>query len=205
MTILLTILLASGLDYGRYSAGYERIEGEAPVNIWYPSIVPDRARPLRRSFPLLLIARQPDLGTALMHVLIFLSIAAITRIRRRSIVSFLVAVAVTASAGGRELSQRLAKVETAISRRKTIEFEYYSIERDEISRQEFDAAVEDAEGWTYAQLEKDHALLFLTSSLGCADPPEVRTVCRTLCTPVRGTPLGNLVVELRDPLGAIRF
>ena len=34
-----------------------------------------------------------------------------------------VAVAVTASAGGRELSQRLAKVETAISRRKTIEFE----------------------------------------------------------------------------------
>ena len=42
-----------------------------------------------------------------------------------------VAVAVTASAGGRELSQRLAKVETAISRRKTIEFEYYSIERDD--------------------------------------------------------------------------
>ena len=45
-----------------------------------------------------------------------------------------VAVAVTASAGGRELSQRLAKVETAISRRKTIEFEYYSIERDEQSQ-----------------------------------------------------------------------
>jgi proteasome accessory factor C len=45
-----------------------------------------------------------------------------------------VAVAVTASAGGRELSQRLAKVETAISRRKTIEFSYYSIERDEVSK-----------------------------------------------------------------------
>ena len=45
-----------------------------------------------------------------------------------------VAVAVTASAGGRELSQRLAKVETAISRRKTIEFSYYSIERDEVSQ-----------------------------------------------------------------------
>jgi proteasome accessory factor BC len=44
-----------------------------------------------------------------------------------------VAVAVTAAAGGRELSQRLAKVETAISRRKTIEFGYYSIERDEYS------------------------------------------------------------------------
>ena len=33
-------------------------------------------------------------------------------------------------------------------------------------------AVEDAEGWTYAQLEKDHALLFLTSSLDCTDPPD---------------------------------
>ena len=41
-----------------------------------------------------------------------------------------VALAVTASAGGRELSQRLAKVETAISRRKTIVFDYYTIERD---------------------------------------------------------------------------
>src|SRR5919107_1474554 len=36
------------------------------------------------------------------------------------------------SAGqGRELSQRLAKIETAISRRKTIEFSYYSLQRDE--------------------------------------------------------------------------
>ena len=49
-----------------------------------------------------------------------------------------VAVAVTASAGGRELSQRLAKVETAISRRKTIEFGYYSIERDEESKRKVD-------------------------------------------------------------------
>jgi proteasome accessory factor BC len=49
-----------------------------------------------------------------------------------------VAVAVTASAGGRELSQRLAKVETAISRRKTIDFGYYSIERDEHSKRRVD-------------------------------------------------------------------
>ncbi len=49
-----------------------------------------------------------------------------------------VAVAITASAGGRELSQRLAKVETAISRRKTIEFGYYSIERDEHSKRKVD-------------------------------------------------------------------
>jgi proteasome accessory factor BC len=41
-----------------------------------------------------------------------------------------VEMAMTASAGGRELSQRLAKIETAISRRKTIEFSYYTMERD---------------------------------------------------------------------------
>lgn len=33
-------------------------------------------------------------------------------------------------------------------------------------------AVEDAEGYSYAQLDKDHALLFLISSLGCNDPPD---------------------------------
>jgi predicted DNA-binding transcriptional regulator YafY len=49
-----------------------------------------------------------------------------------------VAVAVTASAGSRELSQRLAKVETAISRRKTIEFDYYTIERDQVSKRKVD-------------------------------------------------------------------
>jgi proteasome accessory factor C len=41
-----------------------------------------------------------------------------------------VALGVTASAGGHELSQRLAKVETAIFRQKTITFDYFTIERD---------------------------------------------------------------------------
>ncbi len=41
-----------------------------------------------------------------------------------------VALAVTAAAGGRELSQRLSKIETAIFRRKTIVFEYYTLGRD---------------------------------------------------------------------------
>jgi proteasome accessory factor BC len=41
-----------------------------------------------------------------------------------------VALAVTAGAGGRDLSQRLSKVETAIFRRKTIVFDYYTIGRD---------------------------------------------------------------------------
>src|ERR671924_84139 len=41
-----------------------------------------------------------------------------------------VALAVTAGAGGREGSQRLTKIETAIFRRKTIVFDYYTIGRD---------------------------------------------------------------------------
>jgi len=42
------------------------------------------------------------------------------------------------SGGGREMSQRLAKIETAISRRKTIEFRYYSMQRDEQSDRKVD-------------------------------------------------------------------
>lgn len=41
-----------------------------------------------------------------------------------------VSLGVTAGAGGRELSQRLSKVETAIFRRKTIVFDYYTMGRD---------------------------------------------------------------------------
>jgi proteasome accessory factor C len=42
-----------------------------------------------------------------------------------------VALGITASAGGHQLSQSLAKIETAIFRHKTITFEYYTMERDE--------------------------------------------------------------------------
>jgi proteasome accessory factor BC len=42
-----------------------------------------------------------------------------------------VALGITASAGGHELSARLAKVETAIFRNKTITFDYYTMARDE--------------------------------------------------------------------------
>jgi predicted DNA-binding transcriptional regulator YafY len=42
-----------------------------------------------------------------------------------------VALGITASAGGHELSQRLAKIETAIFRNKTITFDYYTMARDE--------------------------------------------------------------------------
>src|SRR5947209_3053459 len=43
-----------------------------------------------------------------------------------------VALGITASAGGHELSARLAKIETAIFRNKTILFDYYTMERDEL-------------------------------------------------------------------------
>ncbi len=42
-----------------------------------------------------------------------------------------VALGITGSAGGHDLSHRLAKIETAIFRRKTIVFDYYTMERDE--------------------------------------------------------------------------
>jgi predicted DNA-binding transcriptional regulator YafY len=42
-----------------------------------------------------------------------------------------VALGITGSAGGHELSQRLAKIETAIFRRKTIVFDYFTMERGE--------------------------------------------------------------------------
>ena len=45
---------------------------------------------------------------------------------------------VTASAGGHELSQRLAKIETAIFRQKTITFDYYSLQRDSLDSRKVD-------------------------------------------------------------------
>ena len=44
----------------------------------------------------------------------------------------------TAGSGGRELSQRLSKIETAIFRRKTILFEYYTLGRDAQSKRKVD-------------------------------------------------------------------
>jgi predicted DNA-binding transcriptional regulator YafY len=48
------------------------------------------------------------------------------------------ALGITGSAGGHELSQRLAKVETAIFRQKTITFDYYTMERDELGPRKVD-------------------------------------------------------------------
>jgi predicted DNA-binding transcriptional regulator YafY len=49
-----------------------------------------------------------------------------------------VALGITGSAGGHEVSQRLAKIETAIFRRKTIVFEYYTMGRDEVGTRKVD-------------------------------------------------------------------
>src|SRR5919112_6850254 len=49
-----------------------------------------------------------------------------------------VEVRMTAKADGAEVSQRLSKIETAISRRKTIEFTYYTIERDAQEKRKVD-------------------------------------------------------------------
>jgi len=49
-----------------------------------------------------------------------------------------VALGITASAGGHEVSQRLAKIETAIFRRKTLLFDYYTMGRDEVGTRRVD-------------------------------------------------------------------
>ena len=48
------------------------------------------------------------------------------------------ALGITASAGGHELSGRLAKIETAIFRHKTITFDYFTIARDEVGSRKVD-------------------------------------------------------------------
>jgi proteasome accessory factor BC len=48
------------------------------------------------------------------------------------------ALGITGSAGGHDLSHRLAKVETAIFRQKTITFDYYSMERDALGARKVD-------------------------------------------------------------------
>ncbi|HEY5430229.1 MAG TPA: WYL domain-containing protein [Solirubrobacteraceae bacterium] len=49
-----------------------------------------------------------------------------------------VALGITGSAGGHDVSQRLAKIETAIFRRKTIVFDYHTMERDEVGARKVD-------------------------------------------------------------------
>ena len=49
-----------------------------------------------------------------------------------------VALGMSASAGGAELSARLAKIDTAIARRKRIEFEYFTMQSGEVAERRVD-------------------------------------------------------------------
>ncbi len=49
-----------------------------------------------------------------------------------------VALGITGSAGGHDVSLRLAKIETAIFRRKTIVFDYHTMERDDVGTRRVD-------------------------------------------------------------------
>jgi proteasome accessory factor C len=49
-----------------------------------------------------------------------------------------VALGITASAGGHDLSQHLVKIDTAIQRRKTITFDYFTLERDDVGARRVD-------------------------------------------------------------------
>ena len=49
-----------------------------------------------------------------------------------------IALGITGSAGGHELTSRLAKIETAIFRHKTITFDYYTMARDEVGPRKVD-------------------------------------------------------------------
>jgi predicted DNA-binding transcriptional regulator YafY len=49
-----------------------------------------------------------------------------------------VGLGITASAGGHEISARIAKIDTAIYRRKRVEFEYYAVGRDETALRRVD-------------------------------------------------------------------
>ena len=80
----------------------------------------DRAEPARRRIRL---RRAAAAGAAADHLG--------TPIPLRAPEQRSVALGITASAGGHELSARLAKVETAIFRNKTITFDYYTMARDE--------------------------------------------------------------------------
>ena len=119
-----------------------------------------------------------------------------------------VAVAVTASAGGRELSQRLAKVETAISRRKTIEFDYYSIERDEVSKRKVDPyhlLYQGGQFYLVGLLRTSATTCACSGSRGsgrrCPTPPRPSTTSRRPRTSTPGATRSRADWQLGEPAG----
>src|SRR5919206_1202567 len=66
------------------------------------------------------------------------------------------ALGMRGSAGGHELSQRLAKIETAIFRHKTITFDYFTMERGEVASRKVDPYHLLFRGGQYYLLGRDH-------------------------------------------------
>ena len=75
-----------------------------------------------------------------------------------------IGLGITASAGGVELSARLAKIDTAIYRRKRIEFDYYTMQSDETKSRKVDPYHLLFEGGQFYLVGHSHD----------ADPPGVR-------------------------------
>src|SRR5579859_1821579 len=69
-----------------------------------------------------------------------------------------VALGITGSAGGHDVSQRLAKIETAIFRSKTIMFDYYKMERDEVGTRRIDPSQLLYQGGQFYLVGRSHEL-----------------------------------------------
>jgi proteasome accessory factor C len=67
-----------------------------------------------------------------------------------------VGLGITAAAGGHEISQRIAKIDTAIYRRKRVEFEYHSMTRDETAQRRVDPYHLSFEGGQFYLTGYDH-------------------------------------------------
>src|ERR1700746_1914807 len=67
-----------------------------------------------------------------------------------------VALGITGSAGGHEVSQRLAKIETAIFRRKTVVFDYYTMQRDDLGTRRGDPSQLLYQGWQFYVVGRSH-------------------------------------------------
>jgi rod shape determining protein RodA len=66
----------------KYLHADPRNEGRSLKDLIIPAVI--------SAVPAVLILRQPDLGTALIHIFIFLTVAAVTKIRLRSVILFVV-------------------------------------------------------------------------------------------------------------------
>src|ERR687897_89092 len=77
-----------------------------------------------------------------------------------------IGLGITGSAGGAELSARLAKVDTAIYRRKRIEFEYFTIQSGETATRKVDPYELLFEGGQFYPTEYASARLVLAWAMG---------------------------------------